>query len=151
MYKTFLKSLTLKMYKTFLNSLALKKISKTFYKHGSLDSTACFKNKNGSLCSTVCFKSLREPGLNRAPMVDFLKLYKHAIKHQPPEAYTCLLYPSEHGSLGIDRTGGRTCVRITFSGKYGGIDLGRHHHNLANALTLYTLVLATVSFKCHDA
>ena len=39
---------------------------------------------------------------NRAPMVDFLKLYKHAIKHQPLEAYTCLLYPSEHGSLGID-------------------------------------------------
>ena len=25
------------------------------------------------------------------------------INHQPLEAYTCLLYPSEHGSLGIDR------------------------------------------------
>ena len=40
---------------------------------------------------------------NRAPMVDFSKLYKHAIKHQPLEAYTFLLYPSEHGSLGINR------------------------------------------------
>ena len=31
------------------------------------------------------------------------------------------------------------------------IDLGLHHHNLANVLTLYTQVRATVSFKCHDA
>ena len=36
------------------------------------------------------------------------------IKHQPLEAYFCLLYPSEHGSLCIDRVGGRTYVRITF-------------------------------------
>ena len=38
-----------------------------------------------------------------------------------------------------------------FSGKYGGIDLGLNHHNLVNALTLYTPVRAIVSFKCHDA
>ena len=31
------------------------------------------------------------------------------------------------------------------------LTLCRHHHNLANALTLYTPVRATVSFKCHDA
>ena len=36
-------------------------------------------------------------------MVDFSKLYIMLIKHQPLEAYFCLLYPSEHGSLGIDR------------------------------------------------
>ena len=36
------------------------------------------------------------------------------IKHQPLEAYFCLLYPSEHRSLCIDRAGGRTCVRFTF-------------------------------------
>ena len=39
---------------------------------------------------------------DHAPMVDFSKLYIMLIKHQPFEAYTCLLYPSEHGSLGID-------------------------------------------------
>ena len=41
--------------------------------------------------------------LNRAPMVDFQNYMIMLIKHQPLEAYTCLLYPSEHGSLGIDR------------------------------------------------
>ena len=30
-------------------------------------------------------------------------------------------------------------------------DLGLRHHNLGSVLTLYTLVRATVSFKCHDA
>ena len=70
-------------------------------------------------------------------MVDFSKLYIMLIKHQPLEAYFCLLYPSEHGSPG-DRAGGRTWVRITifFSGEYGGIDLGRHHHNLVRAHNL---------------
>ena len=112
--------------------------------------------------STVCLKQTREPGLNRAPVVDFSKLYKHAYKSSTTRALYCLLYPSEHGNLGIDRAGGWTWVRSpmwkglgtlhsTFSGKYGGIDLGLHHHNLVNALTLYTPVHATVSFKCHDA
>ena len=31
------------------------------------------------------------------------------------------------------------------------LTLCRHHHNLANALTLHTPVRATVSCKCHDA
>ena len=31
------------------------------------------------------------------------------------------------------------------------LTLCRHHHNLAKALTLYTPVRATVSFKWHDA
>ena len=96
-------------------------------------------NLYGSLCSTV------------HQWLIFQNYMIMLIKHQPLEAYTCLLYPSEHGSLGIDRAGGMTCVRITFFGKYGGIDLCLHHHNLVNALTLYTLVRATVSFKCHDA
>ena len=95
-------------------------------------------------------------------MVDFSNLYKLADKSSSTGGLTCLLYPSEHGSLGIDRAGGWTWVRLlrwkglgtlhsTFSCKYGGIDLGRHHHNLVNALTLYTPVRAMVSFKCHDA
>ena len=77
------------------------------------------------------------------------------IKHQPLEAYTCLLYPSEHGSLGIDRAvegpvsasprwKGLGTLHFKFSGKYGGIDLGRHHHNLVRALNLI------YSSTCHD-
>ena len=83
--------------------------------HGSLGSTDRFEIKTGACAQPFAFKSLREPGLNHAlkslrepvlncaPMVDFSKLYIMLIKHQPLEAYTFLLYPSEHGSLGIDR------------------------------------------------
>ena len=66
---------------------------------------------------------------DRAPMVDFSKLYIMLIKHQPLEAYTCLLYPSEHGSLGIDRAVEGPVSASPFFGKYDGIDMGRHHHN----------------------
>ena len=126
MYKTFLK--------TFHKPLALK-ISQNFYKHRSLGSTVLFKITTGAWAQLFVLKYKREPVLNRlllnlygslgdrAPMVDFSKLMIMLINHQPLEAYTFLLYPSEHGSLCIDRAIGRTCVRITFSGKYGGIDL----------------------------
>ena len=118
------------MYKTFLKSLALKSFQNFFfYKYGSLGSTACFENNHGSPGSTdrfeiktgACaqpfvFKSLREPGLNRASnlygslcssvhqWLIFQNYMIMLIKHQPLEAYTCLLYPNEHESLGIDRT-----------------------------------------------
>ena len=54
--------------------------------------------------------------------------------------------------MGPHHLGGRALAHVTFSGKYGGIDLGLHHHNLVKDLTLYTPVRATVSFKCmmHD-
>ena len=95
-------------------------------------------------------------------MIDFSKLYDHAYKSSTTGGLSCLPYPSEHGSLGINRAGGWTWVRSprwkglgtlhsTFSGKYGGIDLGCHHHNLVRALTLYIPVHAMVAFKCHDA
>ena len=45
------------------------------------------------------------------------------INHQPLEAYTCLLYPSEHGSLCIDRAVEGPVSTSPFSGNYGGIDL----------------------------
>ena len=88
---------------------------------------------------------------DRAPMVAFSKLYKHTIKHQPLEAYTCLLYPSEHGSLGIDRAVEGPVSASPFPVYMVELTLCRHHHNLVNTLTLYTPVRATVSFKCHDA
>ena len=121
-----------------------------------------FLNKNESLGSTVCLKETREPGLNCVPVVDFSNYMNHAYKLSITRGLSCLLYPCEHGSLVIDRSGGWTWVRSprwkgmgtlhsTFSDKYGGIDPGLHHHNLVNALTLYTPVRVTVSFKCHDA
>ena len=72
------------------------------------------------------------------------------IKNQPLEAYFCLLYPSEHGNL---------CSTVPVEGPVSAslfpvnmVELTscRRHNNLANALTLYTSVRVTVSFKCHD-
>ena len=60
---------------------------------------------------------------DREPMVDFSKLYIMFVKHQPLEAYFCLLYPSEHGSLGIDRAVEGPLSASPFSDEYGGIDL----------------------------
>ena len=69
-------------------------------------------------------------------MVDFSKMYIMLVKHQPLEAYFCLPYPSEHGSLGIDRAVEGPVSTSPFFCKYGGIDLGRHHHNLVRAHNL---------------
>ena len=77
----------------------------------------------------------------------FQNCIKHAYKSSTTGGLSCLLYPSEHGSLGIDcavegsvsaspRWKGLGTLHSTFSGKYGGIDLGRHHHNLVTALNL---------------
>ena len=131
-----------------------------------------FKNNHGSLAQLIVLKSKREPvlnhlllnlhgslGLNRASnlygslcstMHQWLIFQNYMImliNHQPLEAYTCLLYHSEHGSLGIDRAvegpvsaspwwKGLGPLHSTFSGKYGGIDLCRHHHNLVRARNL---------------
>ena len=83
------------------------------------------------------------------------------INHQPLEVFPacCTLVNTGAWASTVPVAGpGSTSPRWKslgsiplFSGKYGGIDLGLHHHNLANALTLYTPVRATVSFKCHDA
>ena len=68
----------------------------------SLGSTDRFEIKT-RVYTQPCIKSLREPVLNHAPMVDFFQnCMIMLINHQPLEAYTCLLYPNEHGSLGID-------------------------------------------------
>ena len=77
-YRTFQKSLTfflylaLKVSKTFYKILALK-VYKTFLKHGSMGSTACFEIKTGPWAQPFALKQIREPGLNRAPVVDFFK------------------------------------------------------------------------------
>ena len=84
----------------------------------------------------------------------FQNCIKHAYKSSTTGGLSCLLYPSEHGSLGIDgamegpvpaspRWKGLSTLHSTFSSKYGGIDLGRHHHNLVRALNLI------YSYTCH--
>ena len=115
------------MYKTFLKSLALK-IFQNFYKHRSLGSTVLFKITTGAWAKLIVLKYKRESVLNRCLLnlygslghnrasnlygslcstvhqwLIFQNCMIMLIKHQPPEAYTCLLYPSEHGSLGIYR------------------------------------------------
>ena len=49
---------------------------------------------------------------------------------------------------GSTHLSGRALAQFPFFGKYGGIDLGLYHHNLVNALTLYTPVRAMVNIKC---
>ena len=82
------------------------------------------------------------------------------INHQPLKAFPACCTLVNTGAWastvpvagpGSAHLGERVWAHFTFSDKYGGIDMGLHHHNLANALTLYTPVRATVSFKCHDA
>ena len=84
------------------------------------------------------------------------------INYQPLEAFSAYCTLVNTGAWastvpmagpGSAHLGERAWAHFTspFFGKYGGIDLGLHHHNLVNALTLYTPVRATVSFKCHDA
>ena len=75
--------------------------------------------------------------LNRAPMVDFFQnCMIMLIKHQPLEAYTCLLYPSEHGSLGIDHAVEGPVSASPFPVNMVELILCRHHHNLVRALNL---------------
>ena len=56
-------------------------------------------------------------------MVDFSKQHIMLIKHQPMEAYFCLLYPSEHGNLCSTVPVEGPLSASPFSGEYGGIDL----------------------------
>ena len=71
------------------------------------------------------------------------------INHHPLEAYFCLMYPSEHGNLCSTVPVEGPVFPSPFSDEYGGIDLVSPSP-LVNALTLYTPVRVTVSFKCHD-
>ena len=70
-------------------------------------------------------------------MVDFFETYINMlIKHQPLEAYTCLLYPSEHRSLGIDGAVEGPVFASPFSVNMVELTLCRHHHNLVRAHNL---------------
>ena len=81
-------------------------------------------------------------------MVDFSKLYIMLVKHQPLEAYFCLLYPSEHGNLCSTVPVEGPLSASPFSDEYGGIDLVSPSPYLVRAHILYTPVRVTVSFKC---
>ena len=92
-------------------------------------------------------------------MVDFSNCINILINLQPFEAFPACCTLVNTGvwasivpvaGLGSAHLGERARAHFTspFSGKYCGIDLGLHHHNLVNVLTLYTPVCATVSFKC---
>ena len=95
-------------------------------------------------------------------MVDFQKCVKNVYKSRlTTGGLSCLLSPSKTREPGLQlyrwkdmgphHLGGKALAHFPFSGKYSWNDLGLRHHNLASSLTLYTLVRATVSFKCHDA
>ena len=84
--------------KTFHKPFALKFSQNFFIKTGVWGSTACFENKKGAWAQPFALQLSGSLG-DREPMVDFSKLYIMLINHQPLEAYFCLLYPSEHGSL----------------------------------------------------
>ena len=79
-------------------------------------------------------------------MVDFSKLYIMLVKHQPLEAYFCLLYPSEHGNLCSTVPMEGPLSASPFSGEYGGIDLVSpsaylvRAHNLIYSCTCHGLI-----------
>ena len=117
----------------------------------------------GACARPFALKQAREPGLNRAPVVNFFQIYINMlINHQPLEAFLacCTL---------VNMTAWASTMPVAGPGSaHPGERAGAHFtspfpvnmvkltwvsikNNLVRALTLYTPVRATVSFKCHDA